>query len=129
MLDNPRNFFSLHKDYTGEKQFSLPLRKLDGTPANFFSSKINLSFIICAKKNTKRRKSMEKLIVKGSFIALGIKDFNQLITLNPLYINIGNSVIFVDFARKYPQKLYIFRFKLLSITLLSNIANLDEIAS
>ena len=52
-------------------------------------------------------------------------ELNQLITLNPLYINIGNSVVFVDFAGKYPQKHYIFRFKLLSITLSSNIANLD----
>ena len=34
--NNKKFFFKLRRNYTGEKEFSLSLRKLDGTPARFF---------------------------------------------------------------------------------------------
>ena len=89
--DNRKNIFGLQKNYTIEKNFSLSLRKLDGTPAKFSSNKINMSFVIRPKNYTTKRKNMENIIVRDSFTVLGIQDLNQLTTLKPIYVDIDNS--------------------------------------
>ena len=48
--NNQKKFFKLRRNYTGEKEFSLSLKKLDRTPANFFSNEISVSFIIRSEK-------------------------------------------------------------------------------
>ena len=40
---NKKFFFKLRRNYTGEKEFSLSLRKLGGTPAKIFSNEISVS--------------------------------------------------------------------------------------
>ena len=72
LRDNPKNFFSLHKGYTGEKLFALSLRKLDGTPAKFFSNEINIAFILKTKKYGRKRKIMDNLTVIDSVLILGV---------------------------------------------------------
>ena len=72
LRDNPKNVFSLHKGYTGEKQFALSLRKLDGTPAKFFSNEINIAFILRTKKFGRKRKIMDNLTVIDSVLILAV---------------------------------------------------------
>ena len=54
--NNKKYFFRLKNNYTGEKEFSLALRKLDGSPAKFFSREISVEFLIKPRQN--RRKKM-----------------------------------------------------------------------
>ena len=49
-------FFQLKNNYTEEKEFSLALRKLDGSPAKFFSNKVSIVFLIKSQKNGRKRK-------------------------------------------------------------------------
>ena len=81
--NNIRNFFHLENNYTGEKQFSPSLRKLDSTPAKFLSDKISIEFLTRAKKNTRKRKMYDKLSIEDTFLVLRIQDLTQLSTLNP----------------------------------------------
>ena len=81
--NNIRNFFHLENNYTGEKQFSPSLRKLDSTPAKFLSDKISIEFLTRAKKNTRKIKMYDKLSIEDTFLVLRIQDLTQLSTLNP----------------------------------------------
>ena len=48
---NKKKMFWLKNNYTGEKEFSLALRKLDGSPAKFFSKEISIEFLIKPRQN------------------------------------------------------------------------------
>ena len=48
--NNKKFFFQLKNNYTGEKEFSLALRKLDGSPTKFFSNKVSIVFLIKSQK-------------------------------------------------------------------------------
>ena len=71
--NNKNFFFSVEKNYTGEKEFSIALRKLDGSPAKFFSKEISIEFLIKPRQNG-RKKMYDKLSVKDTFMVLGIQD-------------------------------------------------------
>ena len=62
--NNKKSFFKLRRNYTGEKQFSLSLRKLDRTPAKFFSIEVSISFIIRSEKNSRERKMYDILSIE-----------------------------------------------------------------
>ena len=64
--------------------------------------------------------------VADTFIVLGIQDLKQLTTLNPTFIDISNSPSFLDFVGRYPPSNFIYRFKLMSVTLLTRTVNLDN---
>ena len=64
--------------------------------------------------------------VADTFIVLGIQDPKQLTTLNPTFIDISNSPSFLDFVGRYPLSNFIYRFKLMSVTLSTSIVNLDK---
>ena len=64
--------------------------------------------------------------VADTFIILGIQDPKQLTTLNPTFIDISNSPSFLDFVGRYPLSNFIYRFKLMSVTLSTSIVNLDK---
>ena len=51
-----KNFFNQKKNYNGEKEFSLTLRKLDGTPPKFYSDKIYISLVSRPKQNKTKKK-------------------------------------------------------------------------
>ena len=53
--NNKKNFFRLKNNYTGEKEFSLALRKLDGSPAKFFSREISVEFLIKPRQNGRKK--------------------------------------------------------------------------
>ena len=48
---NKKKMFWLKNNYTGEKEFSLALRRLDGSPAKFFSKEISIEFLIKPRQN------------------------------------------------------------------------------
>ena len=125
--NNQKKFFKLRRNYTGEKEFSLSLRKLDRTPANFFSNEISISFIIRSeKKNSRKRKMYDILTIEDTFLVLGIQDLKQLSTLNPIFLDISNSPTFDNFVIKYSPKKHFYRFKFLTVTLSSKILNVDN---
>ena len=103
-------FFKLRRNYTGEKEFSLSLRKLDGTPAKFFSNEISISFITRSEKNSQKRKMYDILPIEDIFLVLGIQYLKQLSTLNPIFLDISNSPIFDNFVIKYCPKKHFYRF-------------------
>ena len=122
---NSKNL-ELRRNYTGEKEFSLSLRKLDGTPAKFFSSEISISFIIRSEKNNRKRKMYDILPIEDTFLVLGIQDLKQLSTLNPIFLDISNSPTFDNFVIKYSPKKHIYRFRLLTDKLSSKMLNVDN---
>ena len=77
---NPTNFtknqkkdFQLKNSYTSKNEFSLALRKLDGSPAKFISKEVSIQFLI--KTHTKQKKKIYgKLSVVDTFMVLGIQD-------------------------------------------------------
>ena len=90
MKNNNKSFFRLKNNYTGEKEFSRALRKLDESPAKFFSKTISIEFSLKYRQNG-RKKMYDKLSFMVTFMVLGIQDLTQLITLNPVFIDISNS--------------------------------------
>ena len=66
------------------------------------------------------------LIIEDTFLVLGIQDLKQLSTLNPIFLDISNSPTFDNFAIKYSPKKHFYRFKLLTVTLSSEIVNVDN---
>ena len=99
--NNKKSFFKLIRNYTGEKEFSLSLRKLDGTLAKFFSNEISISFIIRSQKSNRKRKMYDILPIEDTLLILGIQDLKQLSTLNPVFLDISNSPTFDNFIIKY----------------------------
>ena len=51
--------FQLKKNYTGEKEFSVTLRHLDGSAPKNFSNKVSICFVIRPKKILKKRTMIE----------------------------------------------------------------------
>ena len=103
------------------------MRKLDGSPAKFFSNKVLIAFLIKSqKKNGKKRKKYNAMSITDTFIVLGIQDLKQLTTLNPTFIEINDSPSFLDFDGRYPPNNFIYRFKLMGVTLSTSIVNLDS---
>ena len=127
-IENNKNFFfKLRRNYTGEKEFSLSLRKLDGTPAKFFSIEISMSFIIRSeKKNSSKRKMYDIPPIEDTFLVLGIQDLKQLSTLNPIFLDISNLPTFENLFIKYSPKKHFYRFRLLTVTLSSKMLNVDN---
>ena len=123
---NKKFLFKLRRNYTGEKEFSLSLRKLDGTPAKFFSNEISISFIIRSEKNSQKRKMYDILPIEDTFLVLGIQDLRQLSTLNPIFLDFSNSPTFDNFVIKYSPKKHFYRFRLLTVTLSSKIMHVDN---
>ena len=66
------------------------------------------------------------LPIKDTFLVLGIQDLTQLSTLNHILLDIGNSPAFDDFVIKYSPREYFYRFRLLTVTLSTNILNVDD---
>ena len=66
------------------------------------------------------------LPIKDTFLVLGIQDLTQLSTLNPIFLDIGNSPAFDDFIIKYSPKKYFYRLRLLTVTLSTKILNVDD---
>ena len=99
--NNKKSFFKLRRNYTGEKEFSLSLRKLDGTLPKFFSNEISISFIIRSQKSNRKRKMYDILPIEDTLLILGIQDLKQLSTLNPVFLDISNSPTFDNFIIKY----------------------------
>ena len=70
---NQKNDFQLKNSYTSKNEFSLALRKLDGSPAKFLSKEVSIQFLI--KTHTKQKKKIYgKLSVVDTFMVLGIQD-------------------------------------------------------
>ena len=70
---NQKNDFQLKNSYTSKNEFSLTLRKLDGSPAKFISKEVSIQFLI--KTHTKQKKKIYgKLSVVDTFMVLGIQD-------------------------------------------------------
>ena len=57
--NNKKKFFQLKNNYTGEKEFSLALRKLDGSPAKNFSNKVSNVFLIKSQKKREKKKKIQ----------------------------------------------------------------------
>ena len=51
---NKKNF-RLKYNYTSEKEFSLALKKWDGSPAKFFSKEIRIEFLIKPRQNRRKK--------------------------------------------------------------------------
>ena len=126
MENNQNFFFKLRRNFTGEKEFSISLRKLDGTPAKFFSNEISVNFIIRSEKNSRKRKMYDILPIEDTFLVLGIQDLKQLSTLNPIFLDISNSPTFDNFVIKYSPKKHFYRFRLLTVMLSSKMLNVDN---
>ena len=62
--------FQLKKNYTGEKEFSLTLRQLDGSAPKVFSNKVSKCFAIRPKKSFKKK---DDYLVIDTSIVRGIK--------------------------------------------------------
>ena len=60
-----------------------------------------------------------------TYIVRGIQNLHQLMILVPIYTDIGKNAKFTEFSSKYPSTRYVYRFKLNSMTLSSNITNVD----
>ena len=108
--------FQLKKNYTGEKEFSLRLRQLDGSVPKNFSNKVSICFAIRPKKSFKKRKMITWLLIHLLLEAFKVQT---------IYLDIGKSSEFNDFFTKYPNTRFIYRFQLISITLSTNITNTD----
>ena len=119
-----KKFFWLKNNYTGEKEFSLALRKLDGSTAKFFSKEISIEFLIKPRQN-RRKKVYDKLSVVDTFMVLGIQDLTQLTTLGPVFIVISNSPPYTSFVDKYPPEKFMRRFRLTSVTISTSMENMD----
>ena len=124
--NNKTKFFSLGRNYTGEKEFSLSLRKLDGAPAKLFSNETSVSFIIRSEKNSRKRKMYDILPIEDTFLVLGIQDLKQLSTLNPIFLDISNWLTFDNFVIKYSPKKHFYRFRLSTVTLSNKMLNVDN---
>ena len=111
-----KNFFRLKNNYTGEKEFSLALRKLDGSPTKLFSKEISIEFLIKPRQNG-RKKMYDKLSVVDAFMVLGIQDLTQLTTLNPMFIDISNPLLCRSFVDKYSPEKFMYRSRLTGVTI------------
>ena len=68
----------------------------------------------------------QDFVTVDSDIVCSIQDLNQYSLLNPMHINVGKSQNFNDIFKDYPSSAYIYKFKITSITLSSNIKNADN---
>ena len=111
----------MKNNYTDEKEFSVALRKLDGSPANFFSKEISKEILIKSRQN-RRKKKYDKCSVVDTFMVLGIQDLTQL---NPRFTDISNSPPYTNFVDKYPSEKFMYRFRLTSVTISTSMENMD----
>lgn len=80
--------------------------------------------LITAKKNTRKKNdNNDKLSLQDTFLVSGIQDLTQLFTLNPVFVDISSSLSFLDFISKYPANNYIYRLRVISVTLLASMEN------
>ena len=68
---------------------------------------------------------LENYLVIDTLIVRGIQSTNLHNQINPIYLDIGKSSSFNDFFIRYPNTRFIYRFHLISITLSTNIINMD----
>ena len=116
--------FQFKKNYTGEKEFSLRSRQLDASALKLFSNKVSICFVIKPKKKLKKRKMIENYVAIDTFIVRGIQSTNIHNHVNSIYLAIDKSLK-CNFFIKYPNTRFIYRFQLISITLSTNITNMD----
>ena len=64
-------------------------------------------------------------LVIDTLIVRGTQSTNLHNQVNPIYLDIGKSSSFNDFFIRYPNTRFIYRFRLISITLSTNITNMD----
>ena len=57
---------------------------------------------------------------------MGIQDLSQISTLNPIYIDVGRSPTFLEFVNRYPPNKHMHRFRILSVTISTNIPNMEN---
>ena len=124
-IKNNNFFFKLRRNYTGDKEFLLSLRKLDGTPANFFLNQVYINFVIRSQKIVEKEKctTFYRLRILLSF---RYSRPNTTFYIEPIFPGIGNSPTFDDFIIKYSPKKYFYRFRLLTVTLSTKILNVDD---
>ena len=67
---------------------------------------------------------IENYVAIDTFIVRGIQSTNLHNQVNSIYLDIGKSLKF-NFFIKYPNTRFIYRFQLISITLSTNITNMD----
>ena len=67
----------------------------------------------------------DKLSVVDTFTVLGIQDLTQLTTLNPVFIEISNSPLYASFVDKYPREKFMYRLMLTSVSISTNMENMD----
>ena len=68
---------------------------------------------------------LENYLVIDTLIVRGIQSTNLHNQINPIYLDIGKSSSFNDFFIRHPNTRFIYRFHLISITLSTNITNMD----
>ena len=117
-------FFQLKNNYTGEKRFTLVLRKLDGSPVKNFLKEVLIEFLLNPDQ-TEEKKRYEKLSVRDILIVLGIQNLIQLTTLNPVFIDSSTSLLYTSFVDKYPPETFMYRFRLRSITISTSMENME----
>ena len=83
--NNKKKFFQLKNNYTGEKEISMILQKLDGTPPKFLSNKISITLVTRSKKIFAKEPDF---VTVNSYVVRGMQDLNQYSLLNPVYINV-----------------------------------------
>ena len=89
---------------------------MDGLPTKLFSKEISIEFLRKTRQNG-RKKTYDKLSVVDTFKVLGIQDLTQLTTLNPMFIDISNPLLYRRFVDKYSPKKFMYRFRLTSVTI------------
>ena len=94
----------LRKNYTGQKEFSLTLRKLGESPAKFLSDIISLSFVIRPKKNFHERKMFQNPKIVDTHIVRVIQNLHQLTILNtPSTLTVAKAQTFQSLQGNIPQ--------------------------
>ena len=68
----------------------------------------------------------DSIYVKDTFLFMGIQDLLQISTLNPIYIDVGRSPMFLEFVNRYPPNKHMYRFRILSVTIPTSIANMEN---
>ena len=68
----------------------------------------------------------DSIYVKDTFLFMGIQDLLQISTLNPIYIDVGRSPMFLEFVNRYSPNKHMYRFRILSVTIPTSIANMEN---
>ena len=68
----------------------------------------------------------DKLSIEDTFLVLRIQDLTQLSTLKPEFVDISRSPSFLDFISKCAANKYIYKFRVMSVTLSTSMENIGS---